>query len=127
MGVAFRQLRVYVRLVIVLVVALGVGLVLVQNRGNAAPVWFFGLTDAQTPVNVVWLMLCTAAGTLISWWVLSLAWGLWRDMREVKRQHAENQAKEELGRRMAALDERERRLDEKLKRAIVDERGVEDE
>ena len=127
MGVAFKQLRVYVRLIIVLVVVLCIGLVLVRNRGNAAPVWFFWLTDAQTPVNVVWLMLCTAAGTLVSWWLLSLGWGLWRDLREVKRLQSAEQAKEDVGRRAAALDDRERRLDEKLKHAIAEENGVGDD
>ena len=66
-------------------------------------------------------MLCTAVGTLVSWWVFSFAWGLLRDMREVKRQQAMDQVTKELAKRQAEMDERDRRIDEKLKRAITQE------
>ena len=127
MGVALKQFRIYVRVIVLVAVVIFVGLVLIKNRGNAAPVWFFWLTDSQKSVNVVWLMLCTAVATLVSWWAVSLSWGLWRDMREVKRVRAVGEAKKELDQRVAALEERERRVDEKLKRAITDEDRVADD
>ncbi len=117
MSVAFRQLGVYVRGAIVLVVAAAIGLVLFKNRGNEVSFWFFGLTG-DTEINVVWLILCTAAGTLVTWWALSLGRGIWRDMREVKQVRAIDKAASKLDIRTAELEERERRIDEKLRRAI---------
>ncbi len=116
MSVAFKQLGVYVRGAIVLVVAAAIGLVLFKNRGNEVSFWFFGLTG-DTEINVVWLTLCTAAGTLVTWWALSLGRGLWRDMREVKHVRAIDKAASKLDIRTSELEERERRIDEKLRRA----------
>ena len=121
MSVALRRFRVYVRAILVLLVVAAVGLVLFNNRGHAVPVWFFWLTDATKPVNVVWLMLCTAVGTLVTWWTIRIGWHLWRDTRELKRVQALQQTAKGLDKRSAELDERERRIDEKLRREIAKE------
>ena len=118
MTVALRQLRVYVRGGLLLVVAVAVAMVFFRNRSHSVTIWFFGLTDDQKPVNVVWLMLCTAVATLVVWWTVSLAWGLLRDMREVKRLRAVDTANRVIEERAAALNDRERRIDAKLRRAI---------
>ncbi len=119
MGVALKQLKVYVRGALILVVGVAISLVLVKNRGHSVPFWCFGFTDDARPVNVVWLMICTAAATLVTWWVLSLAWGLLRDMREVKRLRTVAVATRELENRTVELNQRERRVDEKVQRAIA--------
>jgi len=126
-SVAFRQLRVYVRGIIILTVAVAIALVLFKNRDHTVSVWFFGLTDDAEQINVVSLMLCTAAGTLVSWWALSLAWALWRDMREVKRLRTIDGARKVLDQRAAELKERERRVDGKLQEAIAKEQEDGDE
>ncbi len=117
MSVAFKQLGVYVRGVFILVVAVAISLVLFKNRGNEVSFWFFGLTG-DTEINVVWLILCTAAGTLVTWWALSLGRGLWRDMRDVKQVQAIDKAANKLDKRTTELEARERRIDEKLRQAI---------
>ena len=127
MSVAFKQLRVYLRGAVVLIVVVGIGLVLVNNRHHEVTVWFFGLTDVTKPVNVVYLMLCTAAGTLIGGWTLSLVRGLRRDIREVRRQRAVDQMTKALDERAVALEDRERRVDEKLKQAIGEDSETGDE
>ncbi len=119
--VAFQQLKVYVRAGLLLVVAVVVALVFLNNRGHSVSIWFFGLTDDQKPVNVVWLMLCTAVATLVVWWTGSLAWGLLRDMREVKRRRNIDAANKVIEGRAADLDKRERRIDSKLRQAIVED------
>ena len=121
MTLALKRLKVYVRSTLIVVVAVAIALVLFKNRDNEVSFWFFGLADESRPLNVIWLMLCTAVGTLVSWWVFSFAWGLLRDMREVKRQQAMDQVTKELAKRQAEMDERDRRIDEKLKRAITQE------
>jgi uncharacterized membrane-anchored protein len=124
--VAFKQLRVYVRGAVILVAALAIVLVLVKNSGHTVRFWFFGFTDDTKPVNVVWLLLCTAIAALVVRWVFSLGWGLLRDVREVKRQRAIDQVTGTLQQRGAELDDQERRIDEKLRRAIADEEEVGD-
>ena len=121
MSLAIKRFKVYVRVTLIVVVAVAIGLVLFKNRDNEVSFWFFGLTEDNAQINIVWLMLCTAVGSLLSWWVLSFGWGLWRDLREVKRRQAMDRVTKELAKREAELDERDRRIDEKLKRAITHE------
>lgn len=121
MSVAFKELRVYVRSVFVLVVIVAVGLVLFKNRNHEVSFWFLWLTDDAKPVNVVWLILCSGVGTLVTWRAFSRALGLWRDIREVKRLRAVDKVTSRLDKRTTELDERERRIDEKLQSAIADD------
>ncbi len=121
MKLAYEQTKVYVRVILVLVVVVGGGLVLFFNRSHSVQVWFFGLTDDASPVNVVWLMLCTSAATLVTWWVLKLGWGLWRDLIKVRRLKAQQAIESQHQARMAELDKREQRIDDKLKRALESE------
>ena len=127
MKLAFKWLKLYGRGGLIVAVLGVVGLVLLKNRGHTVAFWFFGLTDDQRPVNVVWLILCTSAATLVSWWVLSLGWGLVRDMREVHRLRAISNANKELTQRATDLQERERRVDERLKRALTEEPVADEE
>ena len=119
MSLAIKRLKVYLRTSIVVVVVGAIGLVLFKNRANYVEVWFFGLTDESKKVNVVWLMLSTALGTLTAWRVVWFARGLWRDMREVARLKAIEEADQKHKQRAAELEERERRIEEKLKRAAA--------
>lgn len=116
MSLAFKQVKVYLRTGLVLLVIVTVGIVLWNNRGYRTPVWFFGLTDEKQPINVVWLIVWTATATRTAQWVLSFCWGLWRDMREVKSARATEQERKAHERRAAELDERERRLEEMFQR-----------
>ena len=127
MSVAFKQFRVYLRVGIVLTVALAVGLVLFQNRNHRVAFWFFWLTDTAEPINVIYLMVCTAVGALASWWALWLARGVWRDWRELALARKADRASNWLNQREANLDERERRLDEKVQGSISEEKEVADE
>ena len=119
MSLAFKRVKVYLRTIAVALVVGAVGLVLFKNRTNYVEVWFFGLTDESKKVNVVWLMLSTALGTLTAWRIVWFARGLWRDMREVAKQKAIEEATKLQERRAAELEERERRIEEKLKRAAA--------
>ena len=121
MSLAFKRFKVYVRCTLIVAAAVAIGLVLVKNRDNRVAFWFFGLTEETGRINVVWLMLCTAVGTLVSWWVFSFGWGLWREVREVRRLEASKHTAEEFEKRETELNERERRIDESLKRAITHE------
>ncbi len=119
MTLAIQRLKVYLRTIAVALVVVVVGLVLFKNRANTVEVWFFGLTDETKKINVVWLMLSTALGTLAAWRIVWFARGLWRDMREVARLKAIEETDKQHKQRAAELEERERRIEEKLKRAAA--------
>lgn len=119
MTLAMKRVTVYIRTTLVVLVVGAVGLVLFKNRSNYVEVWFFGITDESKPVNVVWLMLSTALGTLTAWRVVWFARGLWRDLREVALLKAKEEADRQHKQRAAELEEQERRIEEKLKRAAA--------
>lgn len=121
MTLAMKRVKVYLRTIIVVLVAGAVGLVLFKNKANYVEVWFFGLTDETKKINVVWLMLSTALGSLTAWRVVWFARGLWHDLREVARLKATEEADRQQKRRAAELEERERRMEEKLKRAAAND------
>lgn len=120
-SLAMKRLTVYLRVLIVLLVVGAIGLVLFKNRSYTVHVWFFGLTDAGKPVNVVWVMVWTAGFTRAVWWVVSFTHGLMRDYRELNRKRAAVEAEKRHQQRAAELEERERRIEEKLRRAAGNE------
>ena len=123
MNLAIRRFKVYLRLAIVTLVLGAVGIVLFMNRSNAVSVWFFGLTNANQPVNVVWLMLSTAAGTITAWRLFAFSHGLWRDLRELKRETALQAVAEQQRQRAVELELRERRLAERVDGPPADGNG----
>lgn len=124
MRVALKQIKTYVRFTLVLVVVIAILLVLVKNYGNTVEFWFFGLTDASKPVNVVWLLLSTALATRTVMWLASFATGLWRDFRELKQMQVVEKKKKDLQKRESELEDREQRLDEKFNQ-VIDENEIE--
>ena len=118
MGLAFKQFMVYTKVVLVLLVAVAVAAVLLKNRTHRVSVWFFWLTDEKEEINVVWLILCSAAGAIVAWTVLRATLGVVKDMREVARAK-KVQARDRTQQKLAAkLEEQERRIDEKINKAI---------
>ena len=118
MSLAFKRMKVYTKLALVVIVALAIGAVFFKNREHQVRFWFFGLVDYQTEVNVVWLILCTAAGAIVSWWVFLTALSMAKDVREVRREQAfqkRDKAQQDLAQK---LREQERRIDEKVSKAI---------
>ncbi|HUU82518.1 MAG TPA: hypothetical protein VM243_03340 [Phycisphaerae bacterium] len=118
MSLAFKRIKVYTKVTLLVIVALAIATVFIKNRGHRVQFWFFGLVDDQTPVNVVWLIVCTAIASVLSWWVLLAAISMVKDVREVRRQE-EQQERERAQQAMARkLREQEQRIDEKLSKAI---------
>ncbi len=80
-----------------------------------------GLVDPEQPVNVVWLMLWTAVGAVITWWVLRTALTLIKDMRELRRQEELRKSERQQKEMAVKLREQERRIDDKISKAITEE------
>lgn len=112
-SLALKRFQVYLRTGVVVLLVGAIGIVLLKNRNHEARFWFFGLSDENAPVNVVWLLVSTAGTTLLIARIVWFMRGLMRDMRELR--HSGLVCEQQ--RRAAELDERERRLDEKLKAA----------
>jgi hypothetical protein len=118
MSLAFKRIKVYTKLALVLIVALVIGAVFIKNRNHEVRFWFFGLVDAEAEINVVWLILCTAVGAVFSWWVLLAAVSMIKDLRAVRHEEElreREQAQQELAQK---LREQEKRIDQKVRKAI---------
>lgn len=113
MSLAFKRFKLYLRVLAISIVLVAVLAVLFMNRSHSVQVWFFGLTSEQ-PVNVVWLMLSTALGTITAWRVFAFSHGLWRDLREWQRDVALATVEQQQRQRTAELEERERKLKEAI-------------
>lgn len=121
MSLVVRRFKVYAKIVLLVAVVLIVGLVVLYNRSNTVDVWFFA---SYQEVNVLWLLACTAIGSVLAWWIVARSVGLWRDMRELSSE-AERQKSEQQQRELAAkLAETEKRIDAKLKKGISGEENL---
>lgn len=120
MRLAIKTITVYLRVLVVLLVVGAIGLILFKNRSYTVNVWLFGLTDASTPVNVVWVMLATAVCTLTAWWIVSLGRGLIHDLREVRRERELAMTRQFTEQKVAELDARQKRVEEQLKHTVGD-------
>lgn len=115
MSLAIKRLKVYSQLVFLVALVGAISIVVFKNRHNTAQIWFFGLTDGDKQINVLWLLAWTASATLLIAKIIWFMRGVLQDIREVKKmEEATIIAKEQL-RREADLAERERIVNEKLK------------
>jgi len=114
MSLAFKRLKVYLRVAVVVALASVLALVLYKNRDHRVAFWFFGITDEERKISVVLLLWTTAGATLIVAQIVRFMRGLVKDLRDVRRMKAEHAAAAVQASRAAELDERERLLTEKL-------------
>lgn len=115
---ALRRIKVYLKLALTVAIVVTVFLVIFFNRGNETDVWFFHRFDQ---VNVVYLMLITAVVSIVVWWGVVRLAGLWREIRDLRRQERVNAEMAEQKRLAQELADREKRIDEKVRQAIRDD------
>lgn len=111
MSLAWSKTKLYTKSALVLIVAVAVGAILIKNRNHTVQVWFFGIVDPQREINVVWLMLWTAVGAILTWWVLRTTVSLIKDTRRLRQEEELRRRRREQERRETELAEREQRLD----------------
>ncbi len=114
MSLAYKQFKVYLRIIVVAVVVALVGYILFKNRNYTVQFWFFGVTDETKPFNVIWLLWWTAGGTLIVARIVWFTRGLVRDYRAIQKQKTEQLAAVQQSQREKQLQERERRVAEMM-------------
>ena len=118
MGLALKQIKVYLRLAAIIAIVLIALLIVFMNRNHKADIWFFGYYQQ---IDVLWLILVTAIVSVIGWWIVSKVIGVVREVRQV-RQSVKMEKKFDEQRRIAEqLTEREKRIDEKVHRSIREE------
>lgn len=118
MGLALKQIKVYGKLVLTGAVVLVVLLIIIMNRGRTVDVWLF---REYQHVSVLLLILVTAVASVTAWWGLSKIIGVWREVSELRRLRAAELQAEEQRKAAADMSERERRIDEKIRRSLNDD------
>ncbi len=114
MIISWKQVKVHLRTSLVVMVAFAIAMVLFMNRNNTVSFWFFGLTDTDKKINVVGVIVSTAAATRLAWWVFSLGWGIWRDMKELQVEQQKEREQQANQVRENRLSDMERRIDDKV-------------
>jgi hypothetical protein len=118
MTLALKRIKVYLKLVAILAVVAAILLIVLMNQDNKAAIWFF---RPYEQVNVLWLILITAVSSIASWWIVLKIFGTLRELRGLKRDRENRQRIDEQQRLARELAEREKRIDEKLRRSITEE------
>jgi hypothetical protein len=117
MALALRRIKVYVKLGATIAVVGAVLLVVLMNLNRTADVWFF---HTYEKVPTFWLILVTAVSAIVGWWGIRKVVGVIRDLRELRASKVVERQREEQHRLAEELAEREKRIDEKLRRSITD-------
>lgn len=109
-----KRITAYLKLGFIVAVVFVIALVAINNRKNVVDVWFF---KSYEQINVLWLMFITSAGSIVTWWLLTATFGVWRDLKELARE-SERKEKEQQQQELAKkLADTEKRIDEKSKKA----------
>jgi hypothetical protein len=95
-----------------------IGLVIFFNRSHTVDVWFFA---SYQDINVVWLLICTAAGSILAWWIVTRSVGLWRDVKELSREAERKKSDQQQREVTQKMAETEKRIDQKLKKGVTEE------
>jgi len=111
-----RQFVVYSKLTILTVIAMAVVIVVFKNRGYKTNFWPGADGD---PVSTLWLMLATAVSSIVVFWVLSKTRRVLKELAQVRAEQLFAEHAAEQDRLKKNLDEQERRIDEKLRRAVA--------
>jgi len=118
MVLALKRLKVYLKLSAIGVVVLVVLLVVLMNREHKADIWFFKYYEG---VPVLWLILVTALSSVAGWWGVSKIFRVLRELKEVRQAQSAEKQRLEQKRLAEELANREREIDEKIRRSIREE------
>lgn len=110
-----KQIIVYARLMIVAILFLGIVVVVFMNRNYETNFWP-GASGEK--VSTLWLILATAAISIIAAWVFSRTRRVFKDLAQLRAEEALELKAAETERLRKSLADQERRIDEKLHRAL---------
>ena len=118
MASGFRQFVVHAKVTVLCIVFVTVAVIVFMNRNYKTNFW---PGASAVEVSTLWLMGATSVISILSFWLLTKTrrvWAEWVELRK-ERELADRLAEQE--KLKQTLDERERRIDDKLLRALGDE------
>ncbi len=115
LSAGIKSFWVYTKAALVIVLGLLLLIIVLANRGNKTDVW---LLVQYQQVPTLWLIAVTAAVSIASFWVLTRVRGLMAQMRKVRMEREESERMARQKALAAELSETERRIDQKLGRAV---------
>ncbi|HUN79875.1 MAG TPA: hypothetical protein VMV81_00025 [Phycisphaerae bacterium] len=115
MASRMKQISVYTRLTIVIILFVALVVVVFKNRNYTTNFWPGASSE---PVATLWLMLATAILSIIVFWLLSKTRRVFKDLSQLRAEEALESKAAETERLRRNLADQERRIDEKLQRAI---------
>jgi len=115
MPLALNRAKVYLKLTLILAVLLAVLLVALMNRRRTVDIWFF---HDYSGIPVLWLILVTSVTSVLVWWGGRRVFSVLRELREIRREALAETMLTEQRRLAEDMAEREKRIDEKVKRSI---------
>ena len=110
-----KQISVYTRLTIVIILFAALVVVVFMNRNYKTNFWP-GASGEQ--VSTLWLMLATAILSIIAFWLFSKTRRVFKDLNELRAEEALAAKADETERLRKNLADQERRIDEKIQRAL---------
>jgi len=120
MRLALKRIKVYLKLGTIITIAVVMFLLVVMNRNHKTDIWFF---HRFQQVNVLWLILISAVVSILSWWGLRKIRGAIYEFKQLRRTAREKEQIEAQQRMAAELAEREKRIDEKIRRSLTENSG----
>ncbi len=116
----FRQFLVYAKVTIMVAAFIGAALIVFMNRNYETSFW---AGRKYEDVPTLWLMLLTAVVSVLVFWLLSKVRRVWKELTEVRAQKQQAALNAESEKRRKELEQQERRIDEKLKKAIDEDKS----
>ena len=120
MTTGFRQFLVYAKVTMIAAAFIAAALIVFMNRNYETSFW---AGKKYEDVPTLWLMLLTAVVSVLVFWLLSKVRRVWKELTEVRAQKQQAALNAESEKRRQELEQQERRIDEKLKKAIDDDKS----
>src|SRR5438128_12159663 len=108
-----KQIFVYTRLTAIIVLFVAIMVIVFENRNNETDFW-----PVAKKISTVWLILATAAISIIAAWIFSKTRRVLKDLSQLRAEEALQMKAAETERLRKSLADQERRIDEKLQRAV---------
>lgn len=104
MNLAIQRIKVYSKLILIILFALFILLMIWMNRENQVTVWFLVRFEA---INVSWFMFVTALFAVLAWITLRFAFGVAKDLKALKKHEDDLESKKRQDDLMKRLDREE--------------------
>lgn len=115
MQTKLKQIIVYIKVTGMCLAGIAAILVVFMNRNYETRFWP-GATDRDLPV--LWLMLGSGVSSVIAFWLVTRVRRVMKDVAELAREKRQSDEAAAQARRAAELEKQEKRIDEKLTKAL---------